>query len=184
MASAPAVTFSSAQLSPSGTYRYTLTRTLAPRLGSDPARIVVFVMLNPSTADHTLDDPTIRRCLGFADRQGCGELIVVNLSPFRATDPTELVGLTEPARVLERNTVAIRSAVRAAAGSGGLVVAAWGAQVSGRLAGLAGRVDEFAALLRRLRVEAVCLGVTQSGDPRHPLYVRGDAPLIPWPVTS
>jgi hypothetical protein len=182
MASAPAVTFSSAELSPSGVYRYKLTRTLAPRLGADPPRVAVFVMLNPSTADQSADDPTIRRCLGFADRHGCGELVVVNLSPVRATDPAELIDRYEPAKVLDRNTVAIRSAIRLAADSGGLVVAAWGAQVHGPLERLDAQVAVFKQLLRALRVSAVCLGVTQSGAPRHPLYVRGDAPLIPWPV--
>lgn len=185
MASAPAVLSSSAELSIDGRYRYTLTRTLATRLGADPERVAAFVMLNPSTADEHADDPTIRRCIGFADREGCGALVVVNLSAIRATDPAELAELAEPDETVTRNAVAIRSAVRLAARSSGPVIAAWGASSSAR--GWPGRAARVAALERLLRAEgvgAVCLGATAAGDPRHPLYVRGDAPLIPWPVPT
>lgn len=183
MATAPAVLSSSAELSVDGRYRYTLTRTLATRFGGDPDRTAAFVMLNPSTADAHADDPTIRRCLGFADREGCGSLVVVNLSPIRATDPAELAALAEPDDVITRNAVAVRSAVRVAARSSGPVIAAWGASSSAR--GWQSRADRVAALVAMLRAEriaAVCLGATSAGDPRHPLYVRGDAPLIPWPT--
>lgn len=72
----------SAKISDCGQYRYTLTRGDAPRL--------CFVMLNPSTADATLDDPTIRRCLGYAKREGCAGLEVLNLYALRATNPADL----------------------------------------------------------------------------------------------
>src|SRR5689334_20041621 len=71
----------SAVLSPCGLYRYRLTR----RWGDGPA--LLFVMLNPSTADATEDDPTIRRCTGFAKREGMPAIEVVNLFAWRATDP-------------------------------------------------------------------------------------------------
>ena len=74
-----------AVVSDDGLYRYILTRTWDRSL---PA--LVFCMLNPSTADATVDDPTIRKCIGFAQRLGYGGIIVVNLFAYRATKPREL----------------------------------------------------------------------------------------------
>ena len=67
-------------------YRYLLTR----RVGSG-TKSVMFLMLNPSTADEVRDDPTIRRCIGFANSWECGWLYVTNLSPLRATDPADVL---------------------------------------------------------------------------------------------
>lgn len=74
-----------ALISECGTYRYWLTR-----VWDDKLRGLRFVMLNPSTADADIDDPTIRKCVGFAQRHGYGSIIVNNLFAFRATDPKEL----------------------------------------------------------------------------------------------
>ena len=74
-----------ALVSDCGTYRYWLTRVWDSEL-----RALRFVMLNPSTADASRDDPTIRKCIGFAQRLGYGSIIVNNLFAFRATDPKEL----------------------------------------------------------------------------------------------
>src|SRR5689334_19453129 len=80
-----------AVISACGRYRYVLTRQVGP--GS---RRATFVMLNPSTADATNDDPTIRRCIGFAREWGCGRLVVLNLFAFRATDPADLKRAIDP----------------------------------------------------------------------------------------
>jgi hypothetical protein len=72
-------------------YRYVLRRQVGPG-----ARIATFIMLNPSTADATQDDPTIRRCIGFARQWGCGQLVVLNLFAFRATDPVDLKRAADP----------------------------------------------------------------------------------------
>ena len=74
-----------AEISPCGLHRYRLTREWAPTLPT-----IAFVMLNPSTADGEIDDPTIRRCIGFARDLGYGRLHVVNLFTYRATDPREV----------------------------------------------------------------------------------------------
>lgn len=124
------------------------------------------LMLNPSTADATLDDPTIRRCRGFAKGWGMGGLVVVNLFAFRATSPAALKSSADP--VGPENDDAIHDAV---VGSRA-VVAAWG--VHGRLLG---RADQVLGLLREIGREPMCLGVTKDGYPRHPLYVRRDARL-------
>lgn len=87
-----------AKLSADGLYRYRLGRTWCPS-----ERGVVWVMLNPSTADAHFDDPTIRRCVGFARSWGMGWITVVNLYAFRATYPQELERCADrwPARQLE-----------------------------------------------------------------------------------
>jgi hypothetical protein len=155
-----------AELSPCGTYRYRLGR----RLDEEP-RAALFVMLNPSTADATEDDPTIRRCIGFARREGCGTLEVVNLFALRATDPAELcraydaVGPDNPA------------AIAAAIGRAHLVVVAWG-NIHRRL-GPGRHVDALLAQIPPGR-GPWCLGRTAAGAPRHPLYVKNDTPLEPW----
>lgn len=145
-----------------GDYRYRLWRVF-----SDAPTCVTFVMLNPSRADAEHDDPTIRRCVGFAHDWGFGRLEVVNLFAYCATHPRELAQAPEP--VGRHNDRAVRRAVRRA----DRVVVAWG--IHGQLLG---RHERAPALLRG--VEPLCFGTTQSGAPRHPLYVRTDAPLHPW----
>src|SRR4051812_49823510 len=80
-----------AVISACGAYRYVLTRQVGGGV-----RRATFIMLNPSTADASNDDPTIRRCIGFAQRWGCGQLAVLNLFAYRATDPADLKRASEP----------------------------------------------------------------------------------------
>ena len=148
-----------ARLSDCGHYRYALGR----RWGAG-AR-AVFVMLNPSTADAERDDPTIRRCIGFAARWGFGALTVVNLYSWRATRPADLRRARDP--VGPGGDEAIERATLGAA----LVVAAWGAHGDWR-----GRGAQVASRLS----DPHALGLTRSGAPRHPLYVRKDARPQPW----
>lgn len=154
---------SSAVFSTGEEYRYLLTRQRA----AGPA--LVFIMLNPSTADARKDDPTIRRCIRFAAREGAGVLAVVNLFALRATDPRELRRHPDPAG--PRNDEFIDLWCR----PGRPVIAAWGAG-----GGLLGRDREVATRLAAAGVSLSCLGVTRDGHPRHPLYVRSDAPLLPY----
>lgn len=188
---------SDALLSACGTYRYTLGRNLIdvpsrmtarqietivgddPEVEATPESIqrshkpCLFVMLNPSTADASLDDPTIRRCKGFAQREGCTFLTVVNLFALRSTDPDELARHPEPVGV-ENVTHISRELRRHNPSLGHLVIAAWGAHPMARHFGVT-------AIRDRLREEgALCLGMTKDGEPRHPLYLRADAALIPW----
>ena len=146
-------------------YRHVLWRSWAPDAGS-----VVFVGLNPSTADASRNDPTIRRCVGFAHDWGFGAMVMVNLFDVRATDPAVMRRRRAP---LSRanDAVLLEHARRAS-----LVVAAWGAHGAHR-----GRADAVRALLKRHGVEARCFGLTASGEPLHPLYQRrerrADVPL-------
>lgn len=148
-----------------GDYRYSLRRAWG-----DSGRCT-FVMLNPSTADATQDDPTIRRCLGFARRLGCGELVVVNLYAWRATDPAALRRASDPFG--PHNFAAVAQAACDAK----YVVAAWGVNAQ----------PEPALYARRLLNEygkVYALGFTKDGHPRHPLYVKADAPLVEWPLAA
>jgi hypothetical protein len=150
----------SAAMSRCGHYRWWLRRTF---LRGGTGRVVCFLMLNPSTADHRRDDPTIRRCLGFAREWGCSVLEVRNLFAWRATDPRDLLTAPDPTggRRGDRELRAVLDA--------DLVVAAWGAWVP------FGRDREALALLRDRRL--MCLGRTRNGGPRHPLYVQAKSRL-------
>lgn len=159
----------SAVISDDGVYRYRLDRELESHsLLAKDFRPLVFCMLNPSTADATLDDPTIRRCVGFAQRENAPRLTVVNVYAYRATDPKVMLLAHDP--VGPENIHHILDAVKA----GKRLVCAWGVN--------AGSIDvsNLVSLLKAEGVELLCLGTTKDGHPRHPLYVRADQPLIPW----
>ena len=157
---------SDALLSPCGTYRYWLTRTWDPT-----KQHACFVMLNPSTADASVDDPTVKRCVGFAHSFGCGGLSVVNLFALRATDPDELKPHRDPVGAGNLEHV-----VRAAL-SGFPVVAAWGTR-----GGLRGQDRRVVDALREVGVSLFALGWTMRGHPKHPLYLKAGTPLIPFPT--
>lgn len=125
---------------------------------------MLFIGLNPSTADAIEDDPTIRRCIRFAQDRGYGRLAVANLFARRTPRPAVLRRKSKP--VGRHNN---RWLLRLAADSD-ICVAAWGN--AGRHLG---RDAEVIALIGDLQ----CLGVTASGAPRHPLYVRADTKLRP-----
>lgn len=154
-----------ATISADNLYRYRLTRLWEhkPPLS--------FVMLNPSTADDRVDDPTIRRCIAFARREGCGGIIVANLFALRATDPVELTRAADPFG--PKNADALSAVLQEALIYGAPVVCAWGTK-GGK------GVPRFTALAAGTRAALVCLGRTKDGYPRHPLYVRGDQPFMPW----
>lgn len=153
-----------ARISECGRYRWWLARRWVQR-GPD-VRVALFVMLNPSSADALMDDPTIRRCTGFARRLGCGQLEVVNLYALRATNPVELLVHADPIGPMND------AAIAWAASRADVVVAAWGA-FGGRSPMRQARVEAVRALLPDA---VVCLGRTRDGHPRHPLYLPADAP--------
>ena len=161
--------YSGAVLSADGSCRYLLARIWEPALW--PA---VFVMLNPSTADATVDDRTIHRCMDFARRWGCGGIVVVNLFAIRATDPRVMLAHREP--VGERNDDVIRAVARMHAKHW---VAAWGVHGTHR-----GRDVEVARLLTDSKVALQCLRLSKQGHPWHPLYLPADAKLKPFTVRT
>ena len=154
-----------AAFSDCGRYRYRLGRAWDETL---PA--ATFIMLNPSTADGAVDDPTIRRCIGYARAWGCGSLSVVNLYAWRATDPAELTAATDP--VGPANDDFIAAAATVAARTGAPLVAAWGAHARPE------RIAGVLALPGMSRLTA--LACTKSGQPRHPLYLPAGLTPRPW----
>lgn len=149
----------SAVLSDCGAYRYALWRDLG-MLGQGT---ITFVMLNPSTADADQDDPTIRRCISFAESWGAARLAVANLYAYRATDPEALSSVDDP--VGPENDRWIEKLASEAA----QVIVAWGA----KRGPVPGRDGKVLGLLEAAGLIPQVLGLTDGGYPRHPLYVRG-----------
>lgn len=146
----------SARLSECGLYRYELWR----RWADGPH--VLFVMLNPSTADAESDDATIRKCVGYAKRWGFGALCVANLFAFRATDPKEMKRAADP--VGPDNDATLARLAREA----GVTVAAWGKDGS--------HLSRDKAVIGILK-DPLCLHRNNDGSPGHPLYLRSEAQL-------
>jgi len=162
----------SAIISPCQRYRYELRRPVAVVRGVWDRRPangpVLFLMLNPSTANATLNDPTIRRCIGFAQDWRHDELVVGNLYAFRATDPKDLWKNEAPAG--PDNDTHLREMVKECR----KVVCAWGTNA------MPGRVRDVVTIIREMDGKMLCLGVTKHGHPRHPLYLPKTAELMPW----
>ena len=148
---------STAILSQCKKYRYELIRIWQPK-----KEHCCFIMLNPSTADSHIDDPTIRRCMGFAESWGFGGFTVGNLFAFRATNPADLLRAEDP--IGPENDSYLRSLSSEAA----ITVCAWGNHGIYK-----GRWKEVLSMLCSPR----CLGMTGQGQPKHPLYLKKD--LIP-----
>jgi hypothetical protein len=172
MSNLPKVTSRGATISQCQEYRYSLTRSWNRR-----KPMLRMVMLNPSTADWSLDDPTIRRCLTLAARQDCGSLQVVNLYALRATQPATLLKHKDPVGPDNLRWLAKLKDPDSYGVEAGPVVAAWGAHTSVPTG--VGRVAE--ALLG---LEMLCLGTTKAGHPRHPLYLPDATPLEPFPFDT
>lgn len=147
--------------SPDRKYRYALWREW-DMFNSDYA---LFIGLNPSTADETNDDPTIRRCIGFAKAWGCGALCMVNIFAFRATDPFDMMDCGDP--VGPENDKHLFELSQKAA----IRIAAWG--VHGKHLG---RGETIKTMLPFLH----CLGLTKDGFPKHPLYLPKEQRAEPY----
>lgn len=162
-------------------YRYLLERRHVALSGRGT---MTFCMLNPSVADATIDDPTIRRCVGFARREGCLSLLVVNLFALRSTDPSGLQREPLDPSVLEVNAWEnVCERIRAAAKDAPApLVLGWGADGprAWRRERVHRRARLFLDLARRYELVPLALGLTESGMPRHPLYAPATAPLRPW----
>lgn len=153
--------------SPDRVYRYLLRRKL-----SFMQTTCLFIMLNPSTADETANDPTVTRCINFARHWGFGRLEVCNIFAYRATDPKELYDLEYPSQVIgPDNDMYLRHAIERA----DRVVCAWGNH--GLLFG------RGIFLREAIRLEGkfpLAFKITQKGQPIHPLYQKANADLIAW----
>jgi len=123
----------------------------------------MFIGLNPSTADETEDDPTIKRCINYSKDWGYGGLCMVNLFAFRATSPSDMRASIEP--IGSDNDEWIQKLSKEA----GVIVAAWGNN------GLyMGRSQNVVNMIPNL----MCLKINKTGEPAHPLYQPGSATPI------
>ncbi len=142
-------------------FRYSLHRTWEPTL-----QRLIFVMLNPSTADSMKDDPTIKKLIKFARGWGFGGIIVRNLFAFRATDPKELLTAADP--VGPKNDMFLKTIYPRC-------VVAWGTNGT-----LLNRDKTVLKMLRKKGVELLCMGKSKDGHPLHPLFLKGDTQLVPY----
>lgn len=144
-------------------YRYTLTR-----VWNGSGRKISFVMLNPSTATEVQNDPTVERCERRARAMGFGAFRVVNIFAFRATDPRDMRAARDP--IGPENDAAITAAAEWA----DMILCAWGAH------GV--HLSRGAQVLQMLRAMPLYhLGLTKSGDPKHPLYISYTQKPELWP---
>lgn len=150
----------SAILSADRKYRYVLTR-----IWDETKPTVVFIGLNPSTADEETDDQTIRKCIAYAKRWGYGKLIMVNLFAFRSTDPSLLKKVEDP--VGPDNDSYIQKYVS----ESDLVIACWGNQIN-----LLNRDKNLMDMVPNL----FCLQRNKNGTPHHPLYLSKDITPVPY----
>ena len=141
-------------------HRYELWRKLG-----EGTRTVLWIMFNPSTADETMDDPTVRRVISFSRQWGFDRLEIVNLFSIRSSEPKEVFESDNP------NCFENDSRILARVNDAQLVVVAWGTQ-----GGYLGRDKE----VRKMLTMPMCLGFTKDGHPKHPLYVHGDTKLVPF----
>lgn len=149
---------SGAQISPCEKYRFSLWR-----VWDESRPMVAFVGLNPSTADARKDDPTIRRCVAFANASGYGALTMLNLWAFRSPYPADLNWTVTNEEGINLDTI-IR-----VGGQCSRLVAAWGTHGD--------KSDRAVEVLRQFP-EWWCLGTTKGGQPRHPLYVKATQPFV------
>jgi len=141
-------------------YRYALSRTW-----NGKKKTILFIGLNPSTANEKIDDPTIRRCINYAQNWGYGSLLMVNLFAYRATMPSELKNVKNP--IGNDNDLQIIELSKKA----DIAVAAWGNEGT-----LLNRDKEVKKILPNL----MCLKINKSGQPSHPLYQKKDLKLIKY----
>lgn len=151
-------TICDAVLSPCRCYRYELWRAWAQ------GATVVFIGLNPSTADEKEDDPTIRKCVAYAKRWGYAGLCMTNLFAFRATDPAAMMAASDP--VGPNNDATLRRLYATL----GVLVAAWGNDGKHL-----GRANQVMCILPKL----YCLRRNKDGSPAHPLYLPGNLRPVP-----
>ncbi len=151
----------SADFSPCRTWRYTLKRRWDDDLPS-----LLCVLLNPSTANEYRDDPANTRCIRWAIRFGYGSLTFCNLFAFRTPDPHEMMKADDPIGAMNNLVIRTEIAVH------DVVVAGWGNHGT--------HLDRANDVLP-MSDKWQCFGVNwKTGQPKHPLYMRGDTELAPY----
>jgi len=153
-----------ATFSPCRQYRYTLWRDLGDMVSMGTG-YVMFIGLNPSTADETSNDPTINRCINFTKRWGYTRLCMTNLFAYRATDPGVMMAQEDPVGPDNDQTLLDMAA------NASLIVAAWGTH---------GHFMHRDAEVRQKISGLHCIRLTKNGCPEHPLYLPGHLTPVPF----
>lgn len=151
---------SGAEFSPCRRYRYALWRRW-----NEGGKTAVFIGLNPSTADESVNDRTVTRCINFSKAWGCSRYVMLNAYGWRDTDPDGMFAADDP--IGDGNNEAIVRYTTAA----DMVIAAWGTLCP---------IQRELQVLSLVRRPIHCLKLTKHGRPWHPLYVKGAAQLIPF----
>lgn len=154
-----------AHFSPDRKYRYTLWRIWEPTFPR-----LNWLMLNPSTADENVEDPTIAKCIRFAKLWKYGSVHITNIFSYRATDPEDMKKVDDP--VGPNNDWYVWSNANQA----DLVICAWGNHGVHM-----GRSEHVRAMLKDVKTH--CLKINQTGEPQHPLYLPFKQLPIPYPGT-
>lgn len=154
-----------------------LNRLVLQIVWDESKPLLIGLCLNPSTATHLINDPTVNRMCVRALRRGCGGFVMLNIFAFRATEPDDMKRAADP--VGYGNDEILKAWFTAAAERGWTVMAGWGIH-----GGFMGRGAAVAALAEACGLQLVCLGATKAGDPRHPLYLPYEEPFRPWPEAA
>lgn len=152
-------------------YRYALSICWAIGLP-----VLVVVLLNPSTADHMQNDPTVKRICERARRMGFGGVMILNAFAWRETDRLKMLQVSDP--IGQLNDLFIIAGLELAKVAGKVLVG-WGNEGGHR-----GRSGEIVALMKHAGVQAHCLRLCANGQPGHPLYIGYDVPMVPWPAAA
>ena len=152
---------SGAVFDPTRRYRYSLWRVWERSAG-----VVLWIMLNPSTADESVLDPTLRRCQDYARRWGFGGFEVANLYAYRSPNPDDLWRQDDPVGPLNDRAILLHCA------QAKLVMVGWGGKA---------KSDRVSAIQTLLPIGTMCLRKNADGSPVHPLYQPKTLEPIPWP---
>ena len=154
-----------AEFSPCEKYRYHLLRMWNV---VEKPKMAMFVGLNPSTADASVDDPTVKRCVGYAKRLGCDGMHMMNIFAYRATDPAVMKAVGDPVGELTDEWLKVIAL------DAEIIVCCWGTHGKHLSRGV-----QVERMLKKTRnISLFCFGLTATQDPKHPLYLRSDQPLI------
>lgn len=159
----------SAVISPCGKFRFRLEREVSPT-----GKTYAFFGINPSTADATINDATVRKWIGFVTRWNGRRFVVGNVSPARSTDVKGLATIIVSPDVWAQNI----DHIKAIAAEADILVPCWGDQKKAP----SHVAYEFATVLRILRATGkpvMTFGLTKDGHPKHPLMLGYDTPLAP-----
>jgi len=155
-----------AVFSPDRIYRYALFRQWDE---DRPRACQVVIGLNPSTADESINDPTIRKCIGRAKRNGFNQLVMLNIFALRSTDPKKLKQVADP--IGPENDVWIREICNRV----NTVIVAWGNDGE-----ILKRGQAVSTMLFTPGIDMYCLGTNKNGEPKHPLYLSYEVLLVPY----